>query len=202
MIVCGIDEVGRGPLAGPVVAAAVVLSVPIEGVADSKTLAAARREVLAEAIRAEAQVGLGAASAAEIDRLNILQATFLAMRRALARLPVPPDRVLVDGNQDPRLGLPTSCVIGGDACEPAIGAASIVAKVVRDRLMARLALRHPGYGFEHNAGYPTPEHLLALTRLGPSSHHRRSFAPCRQQLSLLTEAGAAAATEIDADELS
>lgn len=182
MIVCGIDEVGRGPLAGPVVAAAVVLTVPVDGVGDSKALAAARRGELALAIHATAQVSLGAASAAEIDRLNILQATFLAMRRALARLKLRPDRLLVDGNRDPGLGLPTSCIVGGDGSEPAIGAASIVAKVARDRLMTLLATRHPGYGFERNAGYPTLEHRLALARLGPTRHHRRSFAPCRQVL--------------------
>lgn len=179
MIVCGIDEVGRGPLAGPVMAAAVVLNLPVEGIGDSKLLSPRLRRRLAPVIHARAHVGIGAASVAEIDRHNILQATFLAMQRALQHLPVVPDRLLVDGRQDPRLGLPTFCIVGGDGKEPAIGAASIVAKVLRDALMARLALRCPGYGFERNAGYGTVEHRLALARLGPSPHHRRSFAPCR-----------------------
>lgn len=176
-LVAGIDEVGRGPLAGPVVAAAVVLAAPIAGIADSKTLAAARRAVLAEAIRGSARIGVGAASVAEIDRLNILQATWLAMRRAVARLGMAPDELLVDGDRAPELGIPTRCIVGGDASEPAIGAASIVAKVLRDRLMARLARRYPGYGWERNAGYGTREHQAALLRLGPTPHHRRSFAP-------------------------
>ena len=182
MIVCGVDEVGRGPLAGPVVAAAVILTNPLAGIRDSKMLSARVREDLARRIHAVAPFAIAAASATEIDRLNVLQASLLAMRRAVARLPVRPDLVLVDGNQDPRLGLPTRLVIGGDALEPAIGAASIVAKVLRDRLMRRLAARHPGYGFERNVGYGTAEHRAALLRLGPSPHHRRSFAPCRAAL--------------------
>jgi ribonuclease HII len=176
-LVAGIDEVGRGPLAGPVVAAAVVLARPIAGIADSKTLSAARRTILAEAIRTCAMIGIGAASVAEIDRLNILQATWLAMRRAVARLAMAPDELLVDGDRAPELGIPTRCIVGGDGSEPAIGAASIVAKVLRDRLMLRLARRYPGYGWERNAGYGTREHQAALLRLGPTPHHRRSFAP-------------------------
>ncbi|MDX6750944.1 ribonuclease HII [Geminicoccaceae bacterium 1502E] len=176
-LLVGIDEVGRGPLAGPVVAAAVILREPVEGLADSKTLSAARRLVLAAAIRENAWIGIGAASVPEIERINILQATFLAMRRALARLPVQATRCVIDGNKAPPLGLPTECVVGGDAIVPAISAASIVAKVTRDRLMHRLALRHPGYGFERNVGYGTREHLDALGRLGPTGHHRRGFAP-------------------------
>ena len=176
-LVAGLDEVGRGPLAGPVVAAAVVLTRPLAGIADSKTLSAARRTSLAQAILAEARVGIGAASVAEIDRLNILQATWLAMRRALARLAPPPDQLLVDGDRAPEFGIPTRCIIGGDGREPAIGAASIVAKVLRDRLMRRLAQRYPGYGWERNVGYGTLEHRTALLRLGPTAHHRRSFAP-------------------------
>ena len=179
MIVCGVDEVGRGPLAGPVVAAAVILTSPLAGIRDSKMLSAGVRQELAERIRVVAPFAVAAASAAEIDRLNVLQASLLAMRRAVARLPIRPDLVLVDGNQDPRLDLPTRLIIGGDALEPAIGAASIVAKVLRDSLMQRLARRHPGYGFERNVGYGTPQHRAALLRLGPSPHHRRSFAPCR-----------------------
>ena len=126
---------------------------------------------------------LAAASVAEIERFNILGATMLAMRRAVARLRVRPGLVLIDGNRAPALGLPCRCVVGGDAIVPEIGAASIVAKVVRDALMARLAQRHPGYGWEHNAGYPTPEHLAALARLGLNLHHRRQFAPCAQLVS-------------------
>jgi ribonuclease HII len=186
-LVAGIDEVGRGPLAGPVVAAAVMLAGPIAGIADSKSLAAPRRAVLAEAIHASARVGIGAASVAEIDRLNILQATWLAMRRAVARLGMAPDELLVDGDRAPELGIPTRCIVGGDASEPAIGAASIVAKVLRDRLMARLARRYPGYGWERNAGYGTREHQAALLRLGPTPHHRRSFAPVGKLAALPAE---------------
>ena len=187
-LTAGVDEVGRGPLAGPVVAAAVVLLRPIAGIADSKTLGPGRRRELATLIHAHGLVGLAAASVAEIERLNILGATMLAMRRAVARLRVRPGLVLVDGNRAPPLELPCRCVVGGDATVPEIGAASIVAKVVRDALMARLAQRHPGYGWEHNAGYPTPEHLAALARLGLNLHHRRQFAPCAQ-LDLLQPEG-------------
>lgn len=156
-----------------------ILREPIEGLADSKALAPERREFLAALIRERALVGLGAASVADIARLNILGATHLAMRRAVARLPLRPGLVLVDGNSDPRLGLPTRCVVGGDALVPAISAASIVAKVLRDRLMRHLAARHPGYGWDRNAGYPTAEHRRALTALGLTPHHRRGFGPCR-----------------------
>jgi ribonuclease HII len=179
-LLAGMDEVGRGPLAGPVVAAVVVLRAPVDGIADSKALGAAERRRLVPLIRAAAWIGIGAASAVEIDRINILQATYLAMRRAIASLPVVPDLVLVDGDRAPALPVRARPVIGGDASEPAIGAASIVAKVLRDALMARLGARHQGYGFEHNAGYPTPEHLRALDRLGACRHHRRSFAPVRR----------------------
>jgi ribonuclease HII len=178
--VAGVDEVGRGPLAGPVVAAAVILLRPIEGLADSKKLSAARRERLCPAIRAAAIVGLAAASVAEINRLNILQATFLAMRRAVARLGLTPSRLLVDGTCAPGLDIETRCIVDGDASEPAISAASIVAKVLRDHLMARLARRYPHYGWERNAGYGTPEHLAGMRGVGLSPHHRRSFAPVRR----------------------
>jgi ribonuclease HII len=178
--VAGIDEVGRGPLAGPVVAAAVILMRHVPGIADSKCLPAARRVELARLIHDAGVVGLAAASVAEIDRFNILQATFLAMRRAVVRLRVSPRRLLVDGNCAPPFDVETVCIVGGDASEPAIGAASIVAKVARDQLMARLAGRYPAYGWERNAGYGTPEHLLAMRRAGLSPHHRRSFAPARQ----------------------
>ncbi len=177
--IAGVDEVGRGPLAGPVLACAVILREIPDGLADSKALGAARREALAEMVLGCAWVGLGAASVAEIDRINILRASLLAMRRAVQHLPVRPERVLVDGRHAPDLDLPVECIIGGDARVPAISAASIVAKVVRDRLMARLGARHPGYGFERHAGYPTAAHREALRRHGPCPHHRRSFAPVR-----------------------
>jgi len=180
VIVAGVDEVGRGPLAGPVLAAAVILTGPVPGLADSKALTAARREALAAVLRERgALVAVAAASVGEIERLNILGATHLAMRRAVARLPLRPDEVLVDGNRPPGLDLPTRCVVGGDATVPAISAASIVAKVLRDWLMARLAARYPGYGWERNAGYPTSEHRAALARMGLTPHHRRGFGPCR-----------------------
>lgn len=181
-LVCGIDEAGRGPWAGPVMAAAVILDparVPV-GVNDSKALSAARREALYAEITAAAQVGVGAASVEEIDRLNILQATFLAMRRALAALPTPPAHALVDGNQRPPLGLPVTCVVKGDARSLSIAAASIVAKVRRDRLMAELAASHPAYGWERNAGYGTAAHRRALDMVGVSPFHRKSFAPIRK----------------------
>ena len=178
--IAGIDEVGRGPLAGPVVAAAVVLCRAVEGIADSKQMSARQRQLVASELVTSCYFGIGAASVQEIDRINILQATFLAMARALARLPVRPSRVLVDGDRAPPLSIPAECVIRGDAAVPAIGAASILAKVLRDRLMGRLAERYPGYGFATNVGYGTAEHLSGLERLGPTIHHRRSFAPVRE----------------------
>ncbi len=185
MRVAGLDEVGRGPLAGPVLAAAVVLPDPLpHGLAallhDSKKLSAAAREAAYAALHASgAEIGMGAASVEEIARINILQASLLAMRRALGRLAVP-DLALVDGNTDPRLGCPTRCIVGGDGSEPAISAASIVAKVLRDRLMARLAVRYPGYGWECNAGYGTATHRAALHQFGPSAHHRANFGTVRR----------------------
>jgi ribonuclease HII len=180
-IVAGIDEVGRGPLAGPVMAAAVVLLQPMAGLADSKTLTAKRRERLAEALERsdDALIGLGAASTREIDELNILGATMLAMQRAVARLPVRPDLALIDGNRTPDLPCPASAVVGGDREVPAIAAASIVAKVTRDKMMTRLDQRYPGYGWSRNAGYPTAEHRRALRQLGVSRHHRLSFGPVK-----------------------
>jgi ribonuclease HII len=185
--VAGVDEAGRGPLAGPVVAAAVVLS-PGEAVAgarDSKTLSAARRERLAAEIltRADA-VGLGAASVSEIDRLNILVATRVAMARALSSLAPSPDHVVVDGRAVKGLGWDHEALVGGDGRVHSISCASIVAKVVRDRLMRSLASRYPGYGWETNMGYGTHEHRAALARLGPTPHHRRTFGGVQGELDL------------------
>jgi ribonuclease HII len=187
--VAGLDEVGRGPLAGPVVAAAVVFprGVP-RGLAklldDSKKLTAERRQAASFALYAAemsgaAEIGVGAASVTEIGRINILWASMLAMKRAVTRLPSPPDLALVDGNRAPDLPCDTQCVIGGDAISLSIAAASIVAKVARDRLMARLATRFPDYGWATNAGYGTVAHCEALARLGVTPHHRRDFAPVR-----------------------
>lgn len=183
--VAGVDEVGRGPLAGPVVAAAVILPTDcwIDGVADSKKLNAERRTRLDLLIRERCLAfGVGAASAAEIDRLNIRRATALAMQRAIARLGGA-DHLLVDGLAVPELGLERhSAIVGGDGSVHCISAASILAKVTRDRLMTRLAARYPGYGWERNMGYGTPEHLDALGRHGATPHHRRSFQPCQLDL--------------------
>lgn len=179
--VAGLDEVGRGPLAGPVVAAAVVLDlkqVP-DGLADSKMLSPAQRELLFDLILASASVGVASVSHAEVDRINIRQASLLAMCRALAALPCIPDIALVDGNDPPELPCPVETIVRGDAHVASIAAASIVAKVVRDRLMRRLGEAYPGYGFHHNAGYSTARHLSALTSQGPCPFHRRSFAPVR-----------------------
>ncbi len=188
MIVCGLDEVGRGPLAGPVVAAAVVLDParPIHGLADSKKLTAAQRERLFEEIRERARAwALGRAEVAEIDRLNILQASLLAMRRALEALPLRVDHALVDGNRIPDgLYCSAEAIVGGDGIEPCISAASILAKVSRDREMAALDARYPGYGFAGHKGYPTKAHLEALRTLGVTEIHRRSFAPVRKLLEL------------------
>jgi ribonuclease HII len=181
--ICGIDEAGRGPLAGPVVAAAVMLDPdrPIDGLADSKVLSAGRREHLAALIRSQALAwAVAEASVDEIDTLNILQATLLAMQRAVSLLGVAPDYALVDGNQMPRLALPGRAIVGGDALEPSISAASILAKCTRDARMQALDAEHPGYGFAQHMGYPTPQHLACLQRLGPCRAHRRSFAPVRE----------------------
>jgi ribonuclease HII len=186
----GVDEVGRGPLAGPVVAAAVILREPysLAGLADSKRLSAGRREALASVLRAEAEAwALGSASAAEIDRLNIHHATLLAMRRAVLALPVIPAGLLVDGRFTPEGPWHATAVIGGDATVPAISAASIVAKVARDALLAELHLRYPVYGFDRHAGYPTAAHLRALERYGPCPEHRRSFGPVARSLTVLDE---------------
>ena len=184
-LVAGVDEAGRGPLAGPVVAAAVILDDqhPIAGLADSKRLSARRRELLFDEIRAKALASaIAEANVEEIDRLNILQATMLAMQRAVARLRLPPALVLVDGNRVPPLAMQARAIVQGDAKVAAISAASIVAKVHRDRWCAELHQRYPAYGFGGHKGYPTAAHLKALRELGPCPEHRRSFAPVREAL--------------------
>ncbi len=184
-LVAGVDEAGRGPLAGPVVAAAVILDElrPIQGLADSKVLSPRRRERLAEEVRAHALCcAIGSASVEEIDRLNILQATLLAMARAVAGLRLLPHRVVVDGNRLPVLSMPAAAIVKGDAKVAAISAASILAKVERDRLCLDLHLRFPAYGFDAHKGYPTAEHLAALRQHGPCDEHRRSYAPVRAAL--------------------
>lgn len=180
--VVGLDEAGRGPLAGPVLAGAVALRPgrPVEGAADSKTLAPDRRREVAGRVREEALAcALGAASTREVERLDPRKAAALAMRRALRRLPLEPDRLLVDGRGMPELG-EHRAVVGGDDRSQSIACASVLAKVVRDRLMHRLHPRYPQYGWDTNHGYGTPGHLEALRRHGPTPHHRRSFAPVAQ----------------------
>lgn len=183
-IIAGVDEVGRGPLAGDVMAAAVILPDPApEGVTDSKALTAKRRECLADVVRKEAiSWALGRASVAEIDELNILEASLLAMRRAVEGLSVTPTLVLVDGNRLPQWSFESRAIVKGDLCEPAIGAASILAKVQRDGEMQALHDQYPGYGFDQHKGYPTKAHLAALKRLGVTPIHRRSFAPVKRLL--------------------
>jgi ribonuclease HII len=185
--VAGVDEAGRGPLAGPVVAAAVVLheDVHIEGADDSKQLSATvREELFTRIVASAAAVGVGAASVREIDRRNILRATTVAMQRALDRLAVAPGHVVVDGLPVKWLGREHDAVVDGDALVHSIGCASIVAKVVRDRLMQRLAVRYPGYGWERNAGYGTAEHRAAIDELGLTPHHRLTFTGLQYDLEL------------------
>lgn len=184
-LTCGVDEAGRGPLAGPVFAAAVILDParPIPGLADSKALSAPRREALAAEIRLRATAwGVASASVEEIDTLNILQASLLAMRRAVEGLAVAPAEVLVDGLHCPRLTVPVRSVVRGDATLASIAAASILAKVARDAEMRALHRIHPLYGFDQHKGYPTVAHLAALRAHGACAAHRRSFAPVRQLL--------------------
>lgn len=181
----GVDEAGRGPLAGPVVAAAVILDdlQPIDGLNDSKVLTPRRRELLFDQIRARALCcSIAQASVEEIDSLNILQATMLAMQRAVDGLRLRPHRVLVDGNRLPILKVPAEAIVRGDSTVKAISAASILAKVFRDRLCMELHAAHPQYGFDGHKGYPTPAHLAALREHGACAHHRRSFAPVREVL--------------------
>jgi ribonuclease HII len=183
--VCGVDEAGRGPLAGPVVAAAVILPARLprglsSGIDDSKKLARERREALYAAILESCIVGIGEASVAEIDRLNIFHAAMLAMQRAVAALPVPPGHAIVDGNHAPKFACAATPVVEGDARCLSVAAASIVAKVTRDRFMIARAAEFPGYGWEKNMGYGTAEHLAGLKRLGPTPLHRAHFAPVAQ----------------------
>lgn len=176
--VCGVDEAGRGPLAGPVVAAAVILppGLVLEGLDDSKKLSAKKREALFDEILAAAEgYSIGLASEAEIDEVNILGATFLAMQRAVGGLKTAPKFALVDGNRDPGLGIPTATVVKGDGKAACIAAASILAKVTRDRMMETLDAEYPGYGFAKHKGYPTKEHYAAIQKLGVSKAHRKSF---------------------------
>ena len=181
-LVCGVDEAGRGPLAGPVVAAAVILDPnnPIDGLNDSKKLSARRRERLKAEICAKALAwAVAEASVEEIDTINILHASMLAMQRAVEGLHITPKMAMIDGNRCPKLTMPSEAVVKGDSKVPAIAAASILAKVSRDREMAAFELIYPGYGIGGHKGYPTPVHLEALARLGPTPIHRRSFAPVR-----------------------
>jgi ribonuclease HII len=193
--VAGCDEAGRGPLAGPVVAAAVVLDperIP-RGLNDSKKLGPEEREKLYEKICANAEVAVAFGSIARIDRDNILRASLWALTRAVKALPARPQLVFVDGNNRIDCGCDCQAVVSGDALVSSIAAASIVAKVTRDRLMVRLGLAHPGYGFERHMGYSVPEHFAALARLGPSIHHRKSFAPVAEKLA---ELGGGASDEV------
>ena len=187
-VIAGVDEAGRGPWAGPVVAGAVILD-PVNlsselrrGLDDSKKLKPKRREDLLVRLEWEARIGVGQAGVSEIDSLNILQATLLAMARAVGALGVTPDLALVDGNREPELDCPVRCVVRGDGQSLSIAAASIAAKVTRDRIMAGLAETFPGYGWERNAGYGTKEHQMALERLGVTAEHRVSYAPIQRIL--------------------
>lgn len=182
--VSGVDEAGRGPLAGPVVAAAVILDPGVipQGLNDSKKLSSIRRNALFDQITDCAMVGIGVAGVARIDRDNILQASLWAMAQAVSGLPLVPMMALIDGNKAPHLPCPAQTLVGGDGKSLSIAAASIIAKVTRDRLMENLAADFPGYGWERNRGYGTAEHRSALVRLGVTPHHRRSFAPVRKAL--------------------
>ena len=184
-LIAGVDEVGRGPLAGPVVTAAVILpgNYDLPGLTDSKKLSAGKRETLADMIKQQAVCwSLASASIEEIDQLNILQATMLAMQRAVAGLQSPPLKVLVDGNRAPEFGIPSETIVGGDGKEDCISAASVIAKVARDSLMKEFSAQYPEYGWDRNSGYPTKQHLQALQNFGVTEYHRRSFAPVAKLL--------------------
>lgn len=186
-LIAGVDEVGRGPLAGPVVVAAVILHPddPIDGLADSKSLTERQREILYTEITTKAlSWAVAQASVAEIDRINILQASLLAMQRAVAALAIQPDGVMVDGREKPKVPMPVSAIIGGDATVPVISAASIIAKVTRDREMVAYETLYPGYDFANNKGYGTKKHQQALQTLGATPIHRRSFAPVKAVLAV------------------
>ncbi len=183
--VAGVDEAGRGPLAGPVVAAAVILNpaAPIDGLMDSKKLSEKRRDLLAVQIRENALAwAVAQAGVAEIDSINILQASLLAMRRAVMELPIVPQRVLVDGNRCPELEMPVEAIVKGDSLVSAISAASILAKVFRDATMRDMDKQYPGYGLAGHKGYPTAQHIKALQKLGPTPIHRRTFGPVKALL--------------------
>lgn len=185
---CGVDEAGRGPLAGPVFAAAVVLDPqrPIPGLADSKKLSAKKRAALEALIKERAMCwAVASASEEEIDQLNILHASMLAMSRAVESLSHAPSEALIDGNRCPKLAIPATAIVGGDATNQSISAASILAKEARDREMVRLSALHPGYGFEGHMGYPTAAHVEALSRLGPCAAHRKSFGPVKRAIAAL-----------------
>lgn len=185
---CGVDEAGRGPLAGPVFAAAVVLDParPIEGLADSKKLSAKKRAALEALIKERAlRWAVASASEQEIDELNILHASMLAMSRAVEALGATPSEAFIDGNRCPKLLIPATAIVGGDATHQSISAASILAKEARDREMVRLAALHPGYGFEGHMGYPTAAHIAALSRLGPCEAHRKSFGPVKRAIAAM-----------------
>jgi ribonuclease HII len=194
MSICGIDEAGRGPLAGPVVAAAVILPRKgrPKGLDDSKQLSVEAREDLATKIRAVSIVAVGVASVEEIDTLNILRASHLAMQRAFAALTETPVAAIVDGNMAPELPCPVEWVIDGDVIVPIVSAASIIAKVARDRMMSELCAQYPGYGFSKHKGYGTPEHQRALAQLGPCAIHRKSFKPVQDALVAFAARGNAA----------
>ncbi len=186
-LICGIDEAGRGPLAGPVVASAVILPrnqdiiKQLSGLDDSKKLTDKKKDHFFDLIQNSCHVGVGQATPEEIDNINILQGTFLAMRRALNNLPQKPEYALVDGNQDPSLGIPTQTIIKGDSRSLSIAAASVIAKVTRDRIMKNLHSQYPYYGWESNAGYPTKAHLEGIETHGITPHHRLSFSPLKQR---------------------
>lgn len=187
MRICGVDEAGRGPIAGPVYAAAVILdpAKPIAGLKDSKMLSARRRQVLSERIQADAlSWAIAFASVEEIDRLNILQATLIAMQRAVAALPKRPDEAWVDGNRAPKLTVPVRTFVGGDRTHVSISAASILAKTARDAEMLRLHSRYPHYGLDRHKGYPTAAHLAAIEEFGVCEIYRRSFAPVRRVMGI------------------
>lgn len=185
MLIAGVDEAGRGPLAGPVTVAAVILRQPIVGLDDSKKLSEKKRLALVEIIKAEALAwSVVHISVDKIDQVNILQATLLGMQQAIKTLTTSPNKVLVDGNKAPDFGIQAEAIIGGDGIEPAISAASILAKSARDQLMLDMDSEFPGYGFAQHKGYGTQQHLVAIKKLGPCIHHRKSFAPVKKLLQM------------------